>query len=185
MMTRNGFFFRRLRRTLRSSEGAQLLEFGLALPILLLLVLGVWDFGASFTLKAKLTNAAREGARITVSTPLTNFDCGSSTPCPIVAAAQSVVNYLTNANVDASCITPDSPTTTATTGEEWTWTCANGTTLDINRSSAISENGIYLPATVVTLTYPLKWRLSTMLPKTRFAKTVTTVITMENLTASA
>jgi Flp pilus assembly protein TadG len=170
---------------LRSSKGAQLVEFGLVLPVLVFLVLGIWDFGESFAVKAKLTNAAREGARIVVSTPLTNFNCSSSAPCPIVAAAQSVVNYLTNANVDVSCISPSSPTTTATIGEEWTWTCSNGTTLDINRSSVILENSVYLPATVVTLTYPLKWRLATFLPKTRFAKTVTTIITMENLTGSA
>ncbi|HEV2387659.1 MAG TPA: TadE/TadG family type IV pilus assembly protein [Candidatus Acidoferrales bacterium] len=184
-MTKEQSLRESLARTLGPSDGAQLLEFGLVLPILLLLVLGVWDFGASFALKQKLTNAAREGARIVVSTPLTNFNCGNSTPCPIEAAAQSVVDYLTKANVEVSCIDPSSPTTVATVGEKWTWSCSNGTTLDINRSSAILQGAVYIPATVVTLTYPLKWRLATLLPRTTFSKTVTTAFTMENMTGSA
>ena len=39
-----------------------LVEFALVLPILLLLILGVMDFGRLFYTKMVLTNAAREGA---------------------------------------------------------------------------------------------------------------------------
>lgn len=45
-----------------NNEGQSLVEFALALPILLLLVLGVFDLSRLFTAKIVLNNAAREGA---------------------------------------------------------------------------------------------------------------------------
>jgi Flp pilus assembly protein TadG len=54
------------RRGLRSEEGAQLVEFALVLPLLLLVVLAIADFGFMFQRYEVLTNAAREGARIAV-----------------------------------------------------------------------------------------------------------------------
>ena len=45
----------------RKQRGQALVEFALALPLLLLLVFGVLDFGRAFQTKIVLTNAAREG----------------------------------------------------------------------------------------------------------------------------
>src|SRR5215831_20227506 len=53
-------------RHARSQRGAELIEFALVLPILLLLVLGIVDFGFLFQRLEVVTNAAREGARIAV-----------------------------------------------------------------------------------------------------------------------
>jgi Flp pilus assembly protein TadG len=50
----------------RAEEGAQLVEFALVLPMLLLVVLGIAEFGFIFQRYEVLTNAAREGARIAV-----------------------------------------------------------------------------------------------------------------------
>jgi Flp pilus assembly protein TadG len=50
----------------RSEDGAQLIEFALVLPMLLLVVLGIAEFGFIFQRYEVLTNAAREGARIAV-----------------------------------------------------------------------------------------------------------------------
>ena len=57
---------RRLYRRWRSEEGAQLVEFALVLPMLLLVVLGIAEFGFIFQRYEVVTNAAREGARIAV-----------------------------------------------------------------------------------------------------------------------
>lgn len=54
-----------LRRWL-SDEGAELIEFALVLPMLLLVVLGIAEFGFMFQRFEVITNAAREGARIAV-----------------------------------------------------------------------------------------------------------------------
>ena len=49
---------------MRSERGAELIEFALTLPLLLLLVLGIIEFGFLFQEYEVVTNAAREGARI-------------------------------------------------------------------------------------------------------------------------
>ena len=51
---------------LRSERGAELIEFALVLPLLLLLIAGVVDFGMMFQSYEVVTNAAREGARVGV-----------------------------------------------------------------------------------------------------------------------
>ena len=49
-----------------SDEGAELIEYALVLPMLLLVVLGIAEFGFMFMRYEVITNAAREGARIAV-----------------------------------------------------------------------------------------------------------------------
>ena len=56
----------RARARWSSEAGAELIEFALVLPLLLLVVLGIIDFGFLFQRYEVVTNAAREGARIAV-----------------------------------------------------------------------------------------------------------------------
>jgi len=51
---------------LKSERGAELIEFALVFPLLLLVVVGIVDFGFLFQRMEVVTNAAREGARIAV-----------------------------------------------------------------------------------------------------------------------
>lgn len=55
-----------MKRNLRSERGAELIEFALVLPLLLMIVLGIVDFGFLFQRMQVVTNAAREGARMAV-----------------------------------------------------------------------------------------------------------------------
>jgi Flp pilus assembly protein TadG len=48
----------------RSDRGAALVEFALCLPLLLVVIAGIVDFGFAFQRYEVLTNAAREGARL-------------------------------------------------------------------------------------------------------------------------
>ena len=50
----------------RSEAGAELVEFALVLPIMLLVVAGIIDFGLLLQRQLVVTNAAREGARIAI-----------------------------------------------------------------------------------------------------------------------
>lgn len=50
----------------KSERGAELVEFALVFPLLLLVSLGIIDFGLLFQRYEVLTNAAREGARVSV-----------------------------------------------------------------------------------------------------------------------
>jgi Flp pilus assembly pilin Flp len=50
----------------RDEDGAAAVEFALLLPLLVLLVFGIIEFGAAFNAKIQATNAAREAARLAV-----------------------------------------------------------------------------------------------------------------------
>lgn len=179
------------------SKGSQLLEFALSLPILLILVVGVWDFGSAFALKQKLTNAARTGARIVVSTPMNNPTpapgCSSTVPCAIVSAATGVKQYLTDASLGGSWMNPSSPSaSTACPSGEWTYNSStSGESLVIQADVAITPAGSVvsavtapsgsIDATEVTLTWPLKWGLGAFLLSGVFPNHVSTSVTMVNL----
>lgn len=54
----------RLYKFKNNENGQTLVEFALILPILLLLVMGIIQFGIIFSAQIGITNAAREGARV-------------------------------------------------------------------------------------------------------------------------
>jgi len=173
-------------KALAGARGAQLLEFAFALPFLAVIAVGVTDFGEAYNVKHKLTNAAREGARITVSSPTTDSSCTDSTPCSIEAAATEVQNYMANAGLSkASCITPTSPTSSGT--NTWTWSC-NSVTLTINRGYLVTSSGssVVIPATHVTLSYPYTWSFGSIIKllggsSSSMPSTLSTDVVMQNL----
>jgi Flp pilus assembly protein TadG len=55
-----------LYRRFACDKGAELIEFALVFPLLLLVMVGIMDFGLLFQRYQTVTNAAREGARIAV-----------------------------------------------------------------------------------------------------------------------
>jgi Flp pilus assembly protein TadG len=56
----------KLLKSFMSETGAELVEFALALPVLLLIMTAIVDFGLAFQRYEVLTNASREGARVSV-----------------------------------------------------------------------------------------------------------------------
>jgi Flp pilus assembly protein TadG len=74
----------------RSESGAELIEFAFVLPILLLVVAGIIDFGFLFREYEVITNAAREGARLS--------SLGDSYQAADVQAR--VTSYVTSAGLD-------------------------------------------------------------------------------------
>jgi len=52
------------RGTVAGGRGQALVEFALIAPVLLVLVMGLLDFGQAYQVRITITNAAREGARL-------------------------------------------------------------------------------------------------------------------------
>jgi len=74
---------KRLFRRLAGEQGTAIIETALTLPMLLLVSVGIFEFGRAYQTWQVLTNAAREGARLAVL------------PNPVAGAAQArVVQYL-------------------------------------------------------------------------------------------
>jgi len=57
---------------LRNERGQALLETAITLPIILLVCVGIFEFGRAYQVQQVLTNAAREGARVAVLPGITD-----------------------------------------------------------------------------------------------------------------
>jgi Flp pilus assembly protein TadG len=55
-------------KRMRSEKGAALIEAAITVPIILLICVGIFEFGRAYQTMQVLTNAAREGARMAVIT---------------------------------------------------------------------------------------------------------------------
>jgi hypothetical protein len=87
----------KLSRRWDSENGSQLVEFALVLPLLLLVVLAIADFGFIFMRFEVVTNAAREGARVAVLPGYTVADVEARV---IAYATSGGAPGLTAANID-------------------------------------------------------------------------------------
>jgi len=55
---------RRLIRKIKNEEGASSIEFALIMPVLVMLMVGIFQFGMAYSNYLAITHAAREGARL-------------------------------------------------------------------------------------------------------------------------
>ena len=82
----------------REERAAQIVEFAVALPLLIVFVVGIFDFSNAFTLKQKLTNIARDTARTVAAEPTS--DLQNSMPVSVSDAFYLVDNYLKQNNIN-------------------------------------------------------------------------------------
>lgn len=75
-----------LRPQLRSERGAELVEMALVLPVLLMVLVGIVEFGFMFQRFLVLSNAANEGARVAI---LPSYGAGDAEARAIAYAEQS------------------------------------------------------------------------------------------------
>jgi Flp pilus assembly protein TadG len=87
-------------RKRRSQAGTSVVEATIVLPLMLMLVFGIAEFGISFTRWNSLTNAVREGARTGV---VFRAPCNSGTVTTEVKAAVS--SYAASSGIDPATIT--------------------------------------------------------------------------------
>jgi Flp pilus assembly protein TadG len=169
-------------RTLTRSDASSLVEFAVSLPLLVVLVVGIFDFGGAFNTKQELNNAAREGARYGASEP--TYDLGNATPTSVGAIGALVDSYLTASRIN-DCGLNSAPLT-AVGGLEWQYQtisqngCIGTFTLTITRGfasttqyncglaatnygppgNAITAN---IPCTHITISYPYQWIFNTVI----------------------
>ena len=67
---------------LRGSDGAEILEFAISLPLLIVVAVGVFDFGSAFTVKQKVGNIALQGARVASNQPTTDLSLNGACGAP-------------------------------------------------------------------------------------------------------
>ena len=139
--------FARLRRrttfkNLGKNDGAQIVELAVTLPLLVVILIGIYDFGQAYNLKQKLAGAAREGARFASnqsSGDLTNSGTNCSPAPDSICAVRDVVDSYLIANNVNDCGLKTNTTTITPLNLQWTFTatgCTAGNfTLVINRGA--------------------------------------------------
>jgi hypothetical protein len=91
-------------------RAAQVAEFAVSLPLLILFVVGIYDFSGAVALKQKLTNAAREAARVAAADPSNDVSAPSlAMPVSIKDAEQVVDNYLLSEQLNDCGLSTSSP----------------------------------------------------------------------------
>jgi Flp pilus assembly protein TadG len=111
----------------RQERGVAIIEAAITLPLLLLLSVGVFEFGRAFQHWQVLTNSAREGARVAVLPGSTDQ-----------AVRTRVQNYLTAGGVPA-------PVAPATVG------------IAVNRNAQLPIGAGTAAASTVTVSYPFQF----------------------------
>ena len=82
---------------IRSERGAVAVEFALLLPVLMIILLGIIEFGMAFSAQITLSNAAREGARTmaiqnSVIATGTAVIAAAPTVAPAIVTSQIVIS---------------------------------------------------------------------------------------------
>lgn len=140
-------------RAWRDDRAAQLVEFAVALPLLVVFVVGIFDFSGAFTLKQKLTNITRDAARAAAADPASDLSQPSTAvPVSVSDAFQMIDNYLQANKINDCGITAIS--FTQTLPATWTYSSngngcpGNGLIITINRMYYFPQNGAGQPATL-------------------------------------
>ena len=160
---------------LRSTEASQLLEFAVALPLLVVFVVGIFDFGNAFNLKQKLNNAVRDGTRFGSSLPTNDLSLAGACGAPSSVCA---VRDLVDSNLQAGRVNDCGLSTQFATGPAppltWTYSatgsgCPGTLTLTIERQYSFPETvtgatgTINVISTHVSISYPYKWRFNSVI----------------------
>ena len=163
------------------TEGSAILEFAITIPLLVVFVVGIFDFSGAFNQKQKIEQAAQEGAIVAGGQPMTDISPGSSTnPAagpdslqPVVIAVFNSLagsGVLPNANVAPCAVSSPAPSEIQTIlTYQYTITgCSNysGDNLVITINRGWIVTGATAPSVVgtrVTVTFPYHWRFNSVI----------------------
>jgi hypothetical protein len=160
------------------TEAAALIEFAVSLPLLVVLVVGIFDFGGAFNLKQELNNAMREGARFAANQPTNDLD--NSKPPSVDAVRYLVDSYLQTAHInDCGLGAMSQPASGG--GLVWIYNATVGCslTLTINRGASVQGtvygSPVIMRCTTVHIVYPYQWHFNSviqlLIPGANFALT--------------
>ncbi len=151
-----------------NQRGQAILEFAITLPLLVVFVVGIYDFSGAFNQKQKIEQAAHEGAILAGAQPMSDIDVSNTNPSSLLPVVTAIVNSLVASGVVTSACTPPG---TVTGGPNLTWRytvlgCPQKLIITINRGwegGAGSANSPASLGTVVTIVYPYTWRFNSVI----------------------
>jgi hypothetical protein len=170
------------------NAGSAILEFAIVLPLLVVFVVGIYDFSGAFNQKQKIEQAAQEGAITAGAQPRTDITSAAITstvpaPTSLLPAVTAIFNSLAgsgglpNAN-SGSCAPPGTATGTGILTVYTISGCSSGFPGDnliitINRGWVSGTGTPVAIGTTVTIVYPYHWQfnrvIQTLIPGATFA----------------
>jgi Flp pilus assembly protein TadG len=186
-------------RVMREDSGSQIVEFAVTLPLIAFFLIGIFDFSQAYSVKQRVLNAAREGARVGSNQPTQDLSILPSPPS-VDALVQSVGRSLSNAGLNDCGLAsnPGAWVVTIPGTLAWTYTasgCALNPTVTVERgvvtqvamAAPYPGGNMSVENTRVTVTYPYTWSFGKIVtvaaPGSSFAgpTTLQGVATMQNL----
>jgi Flp pilus assembly protein TadG len=153
---------------LHGDEASSLVEFAISLPLLVVLVVGIFDFGGAFNQKQEMNNAVREGAHFGASQPANDLCTSCAAPPSVDAIRYLVDSYLLSSKVnDCGLGTAAIPAS----GPPWIYTansgCPGTLSLTIDRGVPLTANmpgaTVTLLATQVSISSPYLWHFNNVI----------------------
>jgi Flp pilus assembly protein TadG len=121
-----------MRARLMNERGAALLETAITVPIILLIAVGIFEFGRAYQTWQVLTNAAREGARIAILAETTDEQIETT-----------VERYMRDGGLP--CVSGSDPLPPACDGKK--------AAVHLNRNAPLGSNS----ASRITVSYPFRF----------------------------
>jgi len=167
---------------LAGEDGAALIEFAVSLPLLVVLVVGIFDFGGAFNTKQELNNAMREAAHFGANQPTNDLELSRLSPPSIDAIRFLVDAYLQNAHLGDCGLSAVAEPSYSGSPPVWVYSSTGGgcsLTLSISRSNVVQETiggaTVRMLYTNVQIVYPYQWHFNSVIqllvPGSSFALT--------------
>jgi hypothetical protein len=169
---------RRLRHAIRQTEGSALLEFAIVLPLLVVFIVGIYDFSAAYNQKQKIEHAAQLGAAAAAGQPRGDMDPANGNPESLQPVLDVIFNSLASDAVlplanQGTCI-PPAATIPPPVQLKWTYTihgCSgvSGDDLIIAIDRGVVSGGVVstgtpaIVGTTVTVSFPYRWRFNSVI----------------------
>jgi Flp pilus assembly protein TadG len=151
---------------LGNDRAAALIEFAITLPLLVVFVVGIYDFSGAFNQKQKIAQAAQEGAIIAGAQPMSDIETANGNPDSLQPVVTAVFNSLAGSGVvDKSACNP--PGLASNLGSlQWQYkisSCPDDLFITINRGWASAAGPPVAVGSIVTVQYPYHWRFNSVI----------------------
>jgi hypothetical protein len=154
-----------------NTRGSALLEFAIVLPLLVVFLVGIYDFSGAFNQKQKIEQAAQEGAIVAGAQPMSDIEPANDNPDSLQPVVTAIFNSLAGNNVlplenQGSCTAPVAASAHASGSVKWTYhiqDCPDTLTIIIDRGWVASGAGVVGVGTSVKVSYPYHWHFNSVI----------------------
>lgn len=148
-----------------SAKGSALLEFAIVLPLLVVFIVGIYDFSGALNEKQKISHAAQEGAVVAGAQPMNDM-APPTPPESLQPVLETIYNSLASNNVvpPGSSLAGCTVTPSYVSGLKWSYAVSSCTAdtlqIDIDRGLLVDLGPPASILTEVKVTYPYHWRFN-------------------------